>query len=242
MDQIIPPSAPQNRPGHPGQPDIPPHVAQFQGTMAALSRSQTHGRGGTFFPVSRMRTVLHSAPGLPFTQLVLVAGVLVPGQVLAGGHSTATVSLPHRCQRAPCYHHRAVPHRTPHRPTHPWVMDQHTHGCVSPHMTVLLCHLSTSHQRRLAWALSPAPIHGCRACEAQQGRGAGSPRSSGSRMDSNVPVVLGGAGGRQGRVGHGFRHQPRPWVRRRAGPEGPGCFVEGGAGSEVIFQGFRAGE
>lgn len=109
--------------------------------------------------------------------------------------------------------------------------------CVSPRVTVLVLSLSTSAREPL-----PTPTHRCLTCKVQQGRAAGSLVFLESRMDSNIPIVLGGAGGRQGHVRHGFRHQPRPWVRRRAGPEGPSCFVEGGAGSEVIFQGLRAGE
>lgn len=83
------------------------------------------------------------------------------------------------------------------------------HICVSPRVTVLLLSLSTS-----ARAPLPTPTHRCLACKVQQGRAAGSLVFLGSRMDSNIPIVLGGAGGRQGHVRHGFRHQPRPWVRR----------------------------
>lgn len=46
---------------------------------------------------------------------------------------------------------------------------------VCPHMTVLLCYLSTSHQGTPAWALSPTPTHGCLACRAQQGQAVGLP-------------------------------------------------------------------
>lgn len=113
---------------------------------------------------------------------------------------------------------------------------------VSPRVTVLLRSLSTSRRGTRHRHHRPLPPMGAWHARRSGAGQRGSPVFSGSGMDSNIPIVLGGAGGRQGHVRHGFRHQPGPWVRRRAGPKGPSCFVEGGAGSEVIFRGLRAGE
>lgn len=137
----------------------------------------------------------------------------VPRQAPAGGHRQPPSPCRCRCQPVSCYSHRVKPSRSPHRLTRPRARDWHKHGCVSLCATVLLCHLGTSHRGPRHRHCHPLPPR-VPGMQAQQGWAAGSPQSSGSRMDSNIPVVLGGAGGRQGRVRHRFRHQPGPWVRR----------------------------
>lgn len=94
----------------------------------------------------------------------------------------------------------------------------------------------TGHRRHggVGWGAHTGTGPACKAVVRGQAQ-AGPGRLGGSVMDSNVPIVLRGAGRRQGRVRHGFRH----WGG--AGPEGPRSFVEGGAGRKAVFQGLRVG-